>query len=220
MNRTYVIPDLRFLIDFHWAISCLLGGRSSCRDDRSVNEARFGRGDGSRSAAVRVNGAIGSSCMQKPSSASSESTVAVADESSSASASPTTLPLPSTSDVRSSDNTNRLEFLRCCIMFTDVVTAAATVCGGSCHDYFVHAIKLLLKRKNDGNFTIYVSCTASISRPRSDKLCRTKWVYIKKKTPKYNVVVSMLVCPSLVACRFICRRYYDIIYYVIDRRSW
>jgi len=110
------MPDLRFLIDFHWAISWLDGGSpSSCRccsDDRSAS-ANFGRGDGA---------AIGSNCMQKLSSASSESTAVVDDGSSSTSAisasSPpaaadaaaATPPLP---NVRSSDKTNRREFLRC-----------------------------------------------------------------------------------------------------------
>lgn len=148
-----MIPDLRFIIDFHWAISCLLGGRSSCRDDRSANEARFDRGDGDGLLpVVRVNGAIGSSCIQKPSSASSESTAAVTDdESSSASASHP--PPPPAPDVRSSDNTNRLEFLRCCIM--------------SCRGYFVGATEFCYWiAQNDDNYYLYASCTASISRPR------------------------------------------------------
>lgn len=108
------MPDLRFLIDFHWATSCLVGGRSSCRDDRSVNA---GRDDGpcGRAAlplAVGDNASIGSSWMQKPSSASSESTAAASS-----------LPSADIGDlrppnVRSSDKTNRLEFLRCWIMAT------------------------------------------------------------------------------------------------------
>lgn len=113
---TYVMPDLRFLIDFHWAISCLDGGSPSsyrcCSDDRSAS-ANLGRGDGA---------AIGSNCMQKLSSASSESPAAVDDGSSSTSASSTSSPAAATDaaaaatplpNVRSSDKTNRLEFLRC-----------------------------------------------------------------------------------------------------------
>lgn len=108
------MPDLRFLIDFHWATSWLVGGWSSCRDDRSANA---GRDDGRCSSragllAVGDNAGIGSSWMQKPSSASSESTAAASS-------------LPSAdsgdlrpSNVRSSDKTNRLEFLRCWIMAT------------------------------------------------------------------------------------------------------
>jgi len=111
------MPDLRFLIDFHWAISCLDGGSpSSCRccsDARSAS-ANLGREDGA---------AIGSNCMQKLSSASSESPAAVDDGSSSMSASSTSSPAAAATDaaaataplpnVRSSDKTNRLEFLRC-----------------------------------------------------------------------------------------------------------
>jgi len=113
---TYVMPDLRFLIDFHWAISCLDGGSPSsyrcCSDARSAS-ANFGRGDGA---------AIGSNCMQKLSSGSSESPAAVDDGSSSMSASSTSSPAaaidaaaatPPLANVRSSDKTNRLEFLRC-----------------------------------------------------------------------------------------------------------
>jgi len=112
------MPDLRFLIDFHWAISWLDGGSpSSCRccsDDRSAS-ANLGRGDGA---------AIGSNCIQKLSSASSESTAAIDDGSSSTSAGSASSPAaaavavaatppPPLPNVRSSDKTNRLEFLRC-----------------------------------------------------------------------------------------------------------
>lgn len=110
------MPDLRFLIDFHWAISCLDGGSpSSCRccsDDKSAS-ANLGRGDGA---------AIGSNCMQKLSSASSESPAAADDGSSSTSANSNSSPATATDaaaaatplpNVRSSDKTNRLEFLRC-----------------------------------------------------------------------------------------------------------
>jgi len=98
-------------MDFHWAISWLDGGGPSscwcCSDDRSASVI-FGRGDGA---------AIGSSCMQKPSSASSES---ARDGSSSTSAGSASSPAnavaatpPPPLNVRSSDRTNRLEFLRC-----------------------------------------------------------------------------------------------------------
>lgn len=113
------MPDLRFLIDFHWATSCLVGGWSSCRDDRSSNAARDdGRCSRAVLLAVGDNAAIGSSWMQKPSSASSESTAAASS-----------LPSADTGDlrppnVRSSDKTNRLEFLRCWIM------AASRGCTG------------------------------------------------------------------------------------------
>lgn len=128
------MPDLRFLIDFHWAISCLDGGWSSCRfrDDKLANDKccvwRFRRDSSvveSLLVAVDVEGdkaAIGSSCMQKPSSsASSESCSAAAVAT--ASASPPPPPSSSTdseylllafANALSSDNTNRLEFLRCC----------------------------------------------------------------------------------------------------------
>lgn len=98
-------------MDFHWAISWLDGGGPSscwcCSDDRSASVI-FGRGDGA---------AIGSSCMQKPSSASSESardgssSTSAGSASSPANAAAATPPPPL--NVRSSDRTNRLEFLRC-----------------------------------------------------------------------------------------------------------
>lgn len=118
------MPDLRFIMDFHWAISFLVGGRSSCcKDDRSANVLRGTVGD---------NAAIGSSWMQKPSSASSESTSAVAAAAvDSASPEPPPPPVPSTdllpaANVRSSDSTNRLEFLRCCIMLRATSERAGT----------------------------------------------------------------------------------------------
>lgn len=124
-----MIPDLRFLIDFHWAISCLDGGRSSCRcrDDKSANDecGVCGRRRDNGvvesllvAVVVGVRAAIGSSCMQKPSSsASSESCSAAA---AAASASPPSSStdgenlLLAAANALSSDNTNRLEFLRCC----------------------------------------------------------------------------------------------------------
>lgn len=134
-RHTYVMPDFRFLIDFHWAISCLDGGRSSCRDGKSpADEANACSDRGTLLLDTGGNDDIGSSCMQNASSASSESTAAE-DASSSpssrlgdgccASSPPFNCDcdlLPA--DVRSSDKTNRLEFLRC-----SMTTFAATVRG-------------------------------------------------------------------------------------------
>lgn len=123
-ETTYVMLDFRLVIDFHWAISYLVGGRSSCRDE-SPNDLTW-------SAVFAEIISIGSSCMQKPSSASSESTGAVDDDPSSSLSTSATAESASPSgdnsnlclapNVWSSDNTNRLEFRRCCNMSRAVAT--------------------------------------------------------------------------------------------------
>lgn len=135
---TYVMPDFRFLIDFHWAISCLDGGWSSCRDDDSrANEEDAGSSRSALLLATDRNVDIGSSCMQNASSASSESTAADASSSPPSAvgggcceSSPTPfdlLPL----DARSSDKTNRLEFLRCSMTFA-VTVRGCRPCAFDC----------------------------------------------------------------------------------------
>lgn len=147
LQDTYVMPDLRFLIDFHWAISWLDGGSpSSCRccsDDRSAS-ANLGRGDGA---------AIGSNCMQKLSSASSESTAVADDGSSSTSAGSASSPAaeadaaaatpPPLPNVRSSDKTNRLEFLRC---WSIVRPVSHAIGGGFARARYEFAAKRVFSR--------------------------------------------------------------------------